>query len=69
MYCTGDLLRLLIHGLASIFGVGALQITSGNWEEDRNGEGVLRVYWRQAERIVLFLLLAVDELDLFSFLK
>jgi len=25
MYCTGDLLRLLIHGLASIFGVGALQ--------------------------------------------
>ena len=27
MYCTGDLLRLLIHGLASIFGVGALQKT------------------------------------------
>ena len=24
MYCTGGLLRLLIHGLASIFGVGAL---------------------------------------------
>ena len=24
MYCTGDLLRLLIHGLASIFEVGAL---------------------------------------------
>jgi hypothetical protein len=31
------------------------------WEEDRNGEGVPRVYWRQAERIVLFLLLAVDD--------
>ena len=26
MYCTGDLLRLLIQGLASIFGVGALHL-------------------------------------------
>ena len=26
MYCTGGLLRLLIHGLSSIFGVGALQV-------------------------------------------
>ena len=25
MYCTGDLFRLLIYDLASIFGVGALQ--------------------------------------------